>query len=124
MAVENIEVIKAYGVKKIVTTCPHCFNTLARDYKDLGLNIPVEHYTTYISALMETGRLKLRPEPFEFTYHDSCYLGRYMDIIDQPRSILKQAGGRITEMGKTATTAFAVAPVAAVSSPKRNLGAG
>jgi len=106
MAVENIEVIKAYGVKKIVTTCPHCFNTLARDYKDLGLNIPVEHYTTYISALMETGRLKLRPEPFEFTYHDSCYLGRYMDIIDQPRSILKQAGGRITEMGKNGYDSF------------------
>ncbi|HEY5513408.1 MAG TPA: heterodisulfide reductase-related iron-sulfur binding cluster [Geomonas sp.] len=105
-AAENIELIKAYGVKKIVTTCPHCFNTLARDYKELGLDVPVEHYTTYISTLMESGRLKLKPEPFEFTYHDSCYLGRYMDIIDQPRSILKKAGGEIAEMSRSGLESF------------------
>jgi Fe-S oxidoreductase len=54
---ENIELIKAYNVKKIVTTCPHCFNTLARDYKDLGLDIPVEHYSTYINSMLERGSL-------------------------------------------------------------------
>ena len=106
MAAENIELIKGYGVKKIVTTCPHCFNTLARDYKDLGLDLPVEHYTTYIGALMEQGKLKLAAEAFEFTYHDSCYLGRYMDIIDQPRAILKQAGGQITEMARSGLESF------------------
>ncbi|MFZ2948539.1 MAG: heterodisulfide reductase-related iron-sulfur binding cluster, partial [Desulfuromonadaceae bacterium] len=103
---ENIEMIKAYNVKKIVTACPHCFNTLARDYKDLGLDIPVEHYSTYINTLLESGRLRLTPEPFSFTYHDSCYLGRYMDIIDQPRSILQAAGGSITEMAKSGYDSF------------------
>jgi Fe-S oxidoreductase/nitrate reductase gamma subunit len=105
-ATENIELIKAYDVKKIVTTCPHCFNTLARDYKDLGLDIPVEHYSTYINTLLNSCSLKLKPEPFAFTYHDSCYLGRYMDIIDQPRAILSQAGGSIIEMDKNGCDSF------------------
>ncbi len=105
-ATENIQMIKAYAVKKIVTTCPHCFNTLARDYKDLGLDIPVEHYSTYIHALLQSGRLSLTPDPFSFTYHDSCYLGRYMDIIEQPRAILANAGGVITEMAKNGYDSF------------------
>ncbi|MCM0082176.1 respiratory nitrate reductase subunit gamma [Geomonas sp. Red32] len=105
-AAENIELIKAYGVKKIVTTCPHCFNTLARDYRDLGLDIPVEHYTTYLAALMESGKLKLKPEPFHFTYHDSCYLGRYMDIFEEPRTILAKAGGELSEMEKKGLESF------------------
>lgn len=105
-ATENIEMIKGYDVKKIVTTCPHCFNTLARDYKDLGMNIPVEHYSTYIHTLLAGGRLNLTPEPFKFTYHDSCYLGRYMDIIEQPRAILANAGGVITEMAKSGYDSF------------------
>jgi Fe-S oxidoreductase/nitrate reductase gamma subunit len=105
-AQENIELIKGYGVKRIVTTCPHCFNTLSRDYRDLGLELPVEHYTTYLQGLLTTGRLNLKPEPFVATYHDSCYLGRYMDIIDQPRSILTAAGGRIEEMAKSGYDSF------------------
>ena len=103
---ENIELIKAYNVKKIVTTCPHCFNTLARDYKDLGLDIPVEHYSTFIKTLLDTNSINLTPEPFSFTYHDSCYLGRYMDIIEQPRAILKTAGGSLTEMDKNGCDSF------------------
>jgi len=105
---ENIELIKGYDVKRIVTTCPHCFNTLARDYQDLGLDIPVEHYSTFVNRLLADERLVLEqaPEPFSFTYHDSCYLGRYMDIIEQPRQILKAAGGRITEMDKSGCDSF------------------
>ena len=106
MAAENIELIKAYGVKKVVTTCPHCFNTLARDYKELGLDIPVEHYSTYVSGLLTGNRIKLEPEPFEFTYHDSCYIGRYMDICDEPRSVLQAAGGHLTEMEKSGYESF------------------
>ena len=107
-ASENIELIKGYGVKRIVTTCPHCFNTLARDYKDLGLDLPVEHYTTFIHRLLASERLQMQPaaEPFTFTYHDSCYIGRYMDIIDQPRAVLQAAGGRIREMDKSGCDSF------------------
>ena len=103
---ENIETIKAYGVKRIVTTCPHCFNTLGRDYRDLGLDIPVEHYTTFIHALLADKRLALVPDRFDFTYHDSCYLGRYMDIFEVPRTILAAAGGRLTEMSKSGYESF------------------
>jgi len=106
LAAENIELIKGYGVKQIVTTCPHCFNTLSRDYQDLGLDVPVQHYTTYIHTLLARDRIKLTPDPFSFTYHDSCYLGRYMDIIQEPRTILAQAGGRILEMDKSGYDSF------------------
>lgn len=106
VAAENIEHIKSYGVKRIVTTCPHCFNTLSRDYKDLGLDVPVEHHGTFIARLLAEGRLKLKPRPFDCTYHDSCYLGRYMDIIEQPRGVLRAAGGTIAEMEKSGYDAF------------------
>jgi Fe-S oxidoreductase/nitrate reductase gamma subunit len=105
-AADNIELIKGYGVKRIVTTCPHCFNTLSRDYRDLGMELPVEHYSTYLNGLLMAGRLSLTPEPFEATYHDSCYLGRYMDIIDQPRNILQLAGARIREMDASGYDSF------------------
>ncbi|HBA89956.1 MAG TPA: electron transporter [Geobacter sp.] len=98
LANENIEKMKGYGVKKVVTTCPHCFNTLARDYRDLGFETPVEHYTTFLARLMEEKKVKLTPAPFDCTYHDSCYIGRYMDIFEEPRAILKEAGGSIVEM--------------------------
>lgn len=94
----NIDAIKTYGVKRIVTTCPHCFNTLARDYRDIGLDVPVEHQTTFISRLIAEKKLKLKSQAFDCTYHDSCYLGRYMDIVDEPRAVLEAAGGRVVEM--------------------------
>jgi len=106
MAVANIEVIKGYGVKKIVTTCPHCFNTLGRDYRDLGLELTVEHTSTFVAGLISANRLRLKPEPFEFTYHDSCYLGRYRDIISEPRAVLKAAGGQIMEMEQSGYGSF------------------
>lgn len=106
MAAENIELIKGYGVKKIVTTCPHCFNTLARDYKDLGLDIEVEHYTTYINNLLKQEQLHLNASPYQLTYHDSCYIGRYMDILEAPRNILTKTGGWIKEMDKSGKDSF------------------
>ncbi len=105
-AAANIEAIKRYGVRKIVTTCPHCFNTLRGDYRDLGLTIDVEHAATFIKGLIDQGRLRLKPGSFEFTYHDSCYLGRYRDIIDEPRAVLKAAGGRLREMEKSKYESF------------------
>jgi Fe-S oxidoreductase len=106
VAAENIELIKGYGVKKIVTTCPHCFNTLSRDYRDLGLDLPVEHYTTYLNGLQQSGALQIKAERFDFTYHDSCYIGRYKDIYAEPRTLLQAAGGRLTEMAKSCAESF------------------
>ncbi|GKT07744.1 heterodisulfide reductase-related iron-sulfur binding cluster [Desulforhabdus sp. TSK] len=106
LAVENIEVLKGYGVKRIVTACPHCFNTLDRDYRDLGFNIQVEHYVTYLQNLVRQGRLKLRPERFSCTYHDSCYVGRYNDIYLPPRELLHAAGAAIREMERNRQEGF------------------
>jgi Fe-S oxidoreductase/nitrate reductase gamma subunit len=106
VAAENIERIKAYGVKKIVTTCPHCFNTLKRDYKDLGMDTDVEHYSTFVNGLIASRKLALEPSAFEFAYHDSCYMGRYMDVIAEPRAVLGAAGGRIREMEKSGYASF------------------
>jgi Fe-S oxidoreductase/nitrate reductase gamma subunit len=106
MATENIKKIKAYGVSRIVTTCPHCFNTLGRDYRDLGLDVEVEHYTTFLDRLISQGSLHLKPLSFDCTYHDSCYIGRYKGIIQEPRSVLRAAGASIKEMDKTGTNSF------------------
>ena len=105
---ENIERIKAYGVKQIVTSCPHCFNTLARDYRDLGLesDVSVQHYTSFVDTLIRQNKLILKPKPFQLTYHDSCYLGRYMDIFEEPRAILAACGGSIVEMEKSGLESF------------------
>jgi Fe-S oxidoreductase len=107
VATENIERIKGYGVKKVVTTCPHCFNTLAKDYRGLGFTAEVEHYTVFLERLLEQGKLKLAPpESFACTYHDSCYLGRYNGIYEAPRTLIQAAGGTIAEMTKSETESF------------------
>ena len=106
MANENIETIKGYGVKKIVTACPHCFNTLTKDYRDLGLAIETEHYTTFLNRLQEEGKLKLKADGFDCTYHDSCYIGRYNDLYREPRALVAAAGGSIREMERSRAESF------------------
>ncbi len=106
LAVENIEQIKAYGVKQIVTTCPHCYNTLNKDYRDLGLETPVEIYTVFLEKLIKDGRLKIDAAELSCTYHDSCYLGRHNDIYEASRNLIAVAGGRLTEMDKNRAEAF------------------
>ena len=106
LANENIETIKGYGVKKIVTACPHCFNTLAKDYRDLGFEVETEHYTSYLNGLVQSGRLKVKPESFDCTYHDSCYIGRYNELYEQPRALLAAAGGTIREMARNKSESF------------------
>ncbi|WP_027714853.1 heterodisulfide reductase-related iron-sulfur binding cluster [Desulfuromonas sp. TF] len=101
LAAENIELIKGYGVTKVVTTCPHCFNTLAKDYRDLGFEPEVEHYTVFIERLLKKGRLAVNSESFACTYHDSCYIGRYNNIFAAPRNLIRAAGGIIAEMAKS-----------------------
>ncbi len=106
LAKENIETIKGYEVKKIVTTCPHCYNTLEKDYRDLGLGTEVVNYTVFLEELVKTGRLKIGSEALNCTYHDSCYLGRHNDIYRQPRTLIEAAGGTIVEMDKSRAEGF------------------
>ncbi len=106
LASENIELIKGYGIKKVVTSCPHCFNTLAKDYRDFDFDIEIESYTSYLEQLVGTGKLKLNAEPFDCTYHDSCYLGRHNDIYTAPRNLISAAGGKIAEMELNRSEAF------------------
>jgi Fe-S oxidoreductase len=106
LAADNIKQIKATGVAHIVTTCPHCFNTLSRDYRDLGLDVEVEHYTVFLDRLIRQGALHLEPQAFDLTYHDSCYIGRYKGIHEEPRNILQLAGGKINEMEKSKLNSF------------------
>ncbi|SDL71245.1 (Fe-S)-binding protein [Siphonobacter aquaeclarae] len=103
-AVANIEVLNMYGVKKIVTACPHCFNTLKNEYPDLGGNYEVIHHSTFLQQLIDDGRLKVQGGAFKgrkITYHDSCYLGRANDVYEAPRAIITALDADLTEMKRS-----------------------
>ena len=104
----NIEILKGYNVKKILTTCPHCFNTLKHEYPQFGGNFEVIHHTEFIADLIRDTKLKLGAlDGKRVAYHDSCYLGRYNDIYEAPRKILKAIGGiRRVELGRCGTRSF------------------
>jgi Fe-S oxidoreductase/nitrate reductase gamma subunit len=108
IAESNIEIFKRYNVKKILTTCPHCFNTLKNEYQQLGGTFEVIHHTEFIAGLIRDGKLKLGAlDNLRTAYHDSCYLGRYNHVYEAPRTILKAIGGiKRVELGRSRTRSF------------------
>jgi Fe-S oxidoreductase/nitrate reductase gamma subunit len=100
-ALQVIEILKGYDVKRIITTCPHCFNIFRNEYPDLGGNYEVINYLQFINQSIENGKMKLHEKSFDdisITYHDPCYLGRANDIYSEPRSIVKSMTNNFVEM--------------------------
>lgn len=106
---ENIETMNNYGVKKVVTACPHCFHSLKNEFPQFGGNYEVTHHTVFIEELIAKGKIQIKEETenHKVTYHDSCYLGRYNNIYDAPRnSLSKVAGLDIVEMKRNKSKGF------------------
>lgn len=104
-AMKNIGVLNSYNIKKIVTACPHCFNTFKNEYPDLGGHYEVIHHSTFLQQLIDEGKLKIK-DGGEFkgkviTFHDSCYLGRGNDIYEAPREVLESLDADLVEMKRS-----------------------
>ena len=107
MAMQNIEVLKGYDIKKIVTGCPHCFNTIKNEYPELGGNYEVLHHTQLINTLIQEGKLALEDggtfKGKRITFHDPCYLGRANDVYEAPRAIIEKLDVELVEMKRCKT---------------------
>ncbi|MEQ8927271.1 MAG: (Fe-S)-binding protein [Fulvivirga sp.] len=109
-AVSNIQVMNGYNVKKVVTACPHCFNTIKNEYPALGGNYEVIHHSTFLQQLINDGKVGLKGggefKGRKITYHDSCYLGRANNIYEAPREVLEALDAELVEMKRCKTKGF------------------
>ena len=108
-AMANIEVLNGYAVKKIVTTCPHCFNTMKNEYPELGGKFEVIHHTQLLQSLMDEGKLKVSGGDFKgkkITYHDPCYLARANDIFEAPRELIQKLDAEFVELRRCKKSTF------------------
>ncbi|MBA3675480.1 MAG: (Fe-S)-binding protein [Chitinophagaceae bacterium] len=110
MAYQNIQLLNSYGIKKIVTACPHCFNILKNEYPELGGSYEVIHHATFLQQLIDEGKVKIKEGGFykgkKITYHDSCYLGRANNIYEAPRKILEALDIDLVEMKRCRSNGF------------------
>ena len=100
-AVTNIEVLNGYEIKKVVTACPHCFNTLKNEYPGLGGNYEVMHHTQFLKQLLDEGRMTIEGGTFKgkrITFHDPCYLGRANNVFEAPRDLIQRLDAELVEM--------------------------
>ncbi len=108
-AISNIEILNGYKIKKIVTTCPHCFNTLKNEYPELGGNYEVMHHTQFLVSLLNEGRISIEGGKFKgkrITFHDPCYLGRANDIYEAPRKLIEKLDVELLEMKRCRSNAL------------------
>jgi heterodisulfide reductase subunit D len=106
-AMQNITLMNEYGVRKIVTACPHCFNTLKNEYPELGGNYEVVHHSQLIRSLLDEGRIRVEGGSFKgkkITFHDPCYLGRANGEYEAPRDVLNKLDAELVEMKRCKTT--------------------
>tara|TARA_B110000459_G_C16620433_1_gene501253 strand:- start:878 stop:1666 length:789 start_codon:yes stop_codon:yes gene_type:complete len=100
-AMGNIQVLNAYEIKSIVTTCPHCFNTLKNEYPELGGDFAVKHHSQFLQELIDEGKLSIEGGAFKgkkITFHDPCYLGRANDVYEAPRVLIEKLDAELVEM--------------------------
>jgi Fe-S oxidoreductase len=100
-AMTNIEVMNGYGIKKVVTACPHCFNTLKNEYPGLGGTYDVVHHTQFLKELVDEGKISLEGGTYKgkrITYHDPCYLGRANNVYEAPRELIQKLDAELVEM--------------------------
>lgn len=109
-AMSNIQVLNGYAIKKIVTACPHCFNTLKNEYRELGGEFEVIHHSVFLQQLIDKGIIKLKEggsfQGKRITYHDSCFLGRANNIYEAPRAVLEKLDADLVEMKRCRSKGF------------------
>jgi len=110
MAYQNIQILDGYGIKKIVTACPHCFNIFKNEYPVLGGNYEIIHHATFLQQLIDEGKIKMKEDGVfkgkKITYHDSCYLGRANNIYEAPRKVLEALDVELIEMKRCKSNGF------------------